>query len=67
MHHSLGSKVMRPCRQEDEARAKEGESSNEREETRRKKRDNAAPNIIMQWTGSANGGGARYLFVIFSL
>lgn len=68
---ALGSKVMRqPCRQEVVARAKEGKSRNKRERRRDKeieKRDSAAPNVIMQWTGSANGGGAGcFVFLFFS-
>lgn len=62
---ALGSEVMRqPCRQEDGARANKGESRNERErrKDKEKERDSAAPNVIMQWTGSANGGG---MFVLY--
>lgn len=64
---ALGSEVMRqPCRQEDGARANKGESRNERERRdKEKERDSAAPNVIMQWTGSANGG-RDVLFLYFS-
>lgn len=30
----------------------------ERRDKEKEERDSAAPNVIMQWTGSANGGGA---------
>lgn len=65
---ALGSKVMRqPCRQDDGARAKEGRAkTKERKGDKEKEeRDSAAPNVIMQWTGSANGGGAGCFVFVF--
>lgn len=68
---ALGSKVMRqPCRQEDVAQAKErgGRAEiKERRDKEKEERDNAAPNVIMQWTGSAIGGGARCFFNLIFL
>lgn len=37
-----------------------------RRDKEKEERDSAAPNVIMQWTGSANGGGAGcFVFFIF--
>lgn len=47
-----------------------GESRNERErreDEEKEERDSAAPNVIMQWTGSANGGAGRDVIVFFVL
>lgn len=45
-----------------EQKQKERRGDKEKEE-----RDSAAPNVIMQWTGSANGGGAGcFCFLFFS-
>lgn len=39
----------------------------ERRDKEKEERDSAAPNVIMQWTGSANGGGAGcFVFLFFS-
>lgn len=38
-----------------------------RRDKEKEERDSAAPNVIMQWTGSANGGGAGcFVFFYFS-
>lgn len=68
MHHSPGFKGHAPAlqaggcgpgqREGGRAEIKERRRDKEKEE-----RDNAAPNVIMQWTGSAIGGGARCFFL----
>lgn len=35
-----------------------------RRDKEKEERDNAAPNVIMQWTGLAIGGGARWVFFL---
>lgn len=72
MHHRPGFKGHAPALQAGGARAREtgegggAETKKREEETRREKRDSAAPNVIMQWTGSANGGGAGCFVFYFS-
>lgn len=61
---SPAGRRMGPGPKRGRAETKERRGDKEKEE-----RDSAAPNVIMQWTGSANGGGARcfvFLFFIFS-
>lgn len=70
MHHRPGFKGHAPALQAGwgpgQRGGEGGQKRKREEETRREKRDSAAPNVIMQWTGSANGGGAGCFVFCFS-
>lgn len=56
VHHSPGFKGHAPALQA--GRRKRPGPQRGRAETKERRRDSAAPNVIMQWTGLADGGGA---------
>lgn len=66
MHHSPGFKGHAPALQAGGCGPGQREGGRaeikERRDKEKEERDNAAPNVIMQWTGSAIGGGARCFF-----
>lgn len=72
MHHSPGFKGHVPALQAGDwglgpKRGLEQKQKERRGDKEKEERDSAAPNVIMQWTGSANGGGAGcFCFLFFS-
>lgn len=71
MHHSPGFKGHAPALQAGGCGPGQREGGRaeikERRDKEKEERDNAAPNVIMQWTGSAIGGGARCFFNLIFL
>lgn len=57
---SPAGRRMGPGPERGRAETKERRGDEEKEE-----RDSAAPNVIMQWTGSANGGRGGMFFIFF--
>lgn len=68
MHHSPGFKGHAPALQAGGwgPGQRGGEQKRKRGDKEKEQRDSAAPNVIMQWTGSANGGGAGCFVFYFS-
>lgn len=72
VHHSPGFKGHAPALQAGDwgpgpKRGLEQKRKERRGDKEKEERDSAAPNVIMQWTGSANGGRAGcFCFLFFS-